>query len=175
MYNIKQEVMKINRKTLQTQNNLPLVNKRVVAESFILLAICLIGTACKKNESKVNELTKDIENVELSMNAYCATCNCENVDITKILKNELVTICFSQFPVQSLGVDSLFFLEDKEYAPTSFYPCYGQVPLEYREAGLKVRISGYVTNCSVSVYAPHVRLFPSYIFELTSIRKEEEQ
>jgi hypothetical protein len=124
----------------------------------MLLAICLIGMACKEKK------------------ADCAICT--EKEIIEVIKNELVTIYFSGFPIQSEGVDSLGFAREQNEQNIQknrmfLHPCYGQVPLEYRVKGLKVRISGNITNCHPDIYAPYERLLPSYIFELTSIKKVE--
>ena len=125
---------------------------------YVLIVICLTGLACKEKK------------------ADCTTCTEKKV--IEVIKNEVVTICFMGFPIQSEGVDSLGFAREENEQNIQnnrmfLFPCYGQIPLEYREAGLKVRISGNVTNCHPDIYAPYARLLPSYIFELTSIKKAE--
>ena len=108
---------------------------------------------------------------EVPMNSNTDCGACAQKKITKVLENELATIVYSGVPIQSEGVDSLAFVTELNNQET-LYPCYGQVPMEYRKEGLKVRISGNVTNCGVSRYAPNARLLPAYIFELTSIAFE---
>ena len=88
------------------------------------------------------------------------------------IENELATIFFTEFQICTNGVDSLgFFIEDGK---PCLFPYCGQVPLEYRETGLKVRISGtMIVDSILDIYAPNAFLSPSYIFNLTSIERAE--
>ena len=132
---------------------------------FYLLVLCVIGMSCNKLLSPVEDDSEDENNIG------CIACG--QKEITKIVENELATIVYSEYPIQTEGVDSLAFVTEQNNQEI-LHPCYGQVPLKYREAGLKVRISGNVTNCIVVRYAPNVRLLPAYILELTSIEKVEQ-
>ena len=106
------------------------------------------------------------------VNIFNTECSeCIGKEIIEVLEDELVTIAFEPHLIMAADVDSLFFYTEQHKC---LYPCYDQVPLEYRESGLKVRISGNVTNCDPRIYAPHAMMTPGNIFELTSIKKEEE-
>ena len=135
-------------------------------------AILLIFIGCFFACERKNNLVVD----ESASNKDCSCCM--EKEVIEVLKNELVTIYFSNFPILSPNVDSLGFVREENEQNTKnnrrfLFPCYGQVPLKYRKAGQKVRISGNVINCPVSMYAPNARLLPTYIFELKLIRKED--
>ena len=96
-----------------------------------------------------------------------------NCEVTKVIGNEQATVFYTEIPILTAGIDSLgFVIEQNEQVV--LYPYCGQVPLEYRESGLKVRISGSITDCELEVYAPNAKLLPAYMFELTSIERGEQ-
>lgn len=143
------------------------MKKKIFGLTTFLLVLIGCFFACERNNLVGNEQVS---------NENCSSC--AEKEVIEVLENELVTIYFSSYPILSSNVDSLGFVREENEQNIQnnrrfLFPCFDQVPLEYRKEGQKVRISGNITNCSVSMYAPDAKLLPAYIFELTLIRKED--
>jgi len=92
--------------------------------------------------------------------------------IIKVLKNEPAFVrkhCF-----EHVGrVDAFYFelvKDHSEFNGTCVFPL-GEVPQQYRDEGMSVKISGNVINCSVTsgCIEPHLRLSFMHLFEQKSI------
>ncbi len=113
---------------------------------------------------------KKVDNVIVNGEQF----ECENKTILTILKNEPAYIkkgCFNFFAKEdSFAIE----LVNKPYGAYKnlIYPCEG-VPENFRVEGLHVLISGNLFKCgkfNTCFSAPNVRLIPTNIFELKTIK-----
>ena len=133
---------------------------------FFLLAICLIGAACKKNK------LEDEGNGE-----FPVWTSCEDKKILKILENEPAIVrkqCFEHVE----RVDTFFFELVNQYSEFfsigGIFPV-GEIPQQYRKEGLSVYIGGNVTSCTVlgGCSEPDIKLAAIPLFESKSIKANE--
>ena len=104
--------------------------------------------------------------------SHCASC--ENKQILKVLKDEPVFVrkgCF-----EHLGRIDAFYFELVNPHTEFFYlagifPC-DEIPKQFMEEGLSVKISGNVTSCLVlgGCSEPNLKIAAIPVFELESIK-----
>ncbi|GHT03418.1 hypothetical protein AGMMS49525_08450 [Bacteroidia bacterium] len=130
---------------------------------FILIALCVTALSwggCNSN----NDETPIDETV---------TCECEEKQIIKVLKDEPAHVVKSYFEFGN-GTDSigLAILNKSVWASYYIFPC-SEIPQNYQIDGLEVLISGNITNCIKPFPSnPTARYAPAHLFELTSIKKK---
>jgi hypothetical protein len=110
-------------------------------------------------------------------NSY-TPCECEGKQIIKILKDEpayIVKGCYDYFNrVESFSIVLINQpLLEGLYISQELFPC-GDIPEEYKADSILVLISGNITDCVAGnqcLMAPNVRIIPTNLFELTSIKR----
>jgi hypothetical protein len=97
----------------------------------------------------------------------CASC--EGKEIIKILIDEPAHV--RQCPRDPIVFS--FELNNQYEGIFGILPC-NEIPLEYRIDGTPVLISGNITNClQIVCGAPNIKLAPSNLFELTTIKSNK--